>query len=91
MGQKTTIKKDRRLLKLKYWREVAGLKQSDFATLLGCKAPNYSQKEAGKAEIRLSEMLKLQAALNETLRKQKRLNQKDDGSYTELTLDDLFR
>lgn len=67
--QKATAKTDKRLLKLKFWREKVGLKQDDFATLLGCKKSNYCLKERGVSEIRLSELIKLQKAINQKLEK----------------------
>lgn len=66
-----------KLIKLRYLRDKANIKQEDFATLLGVKKAAYSQKENGKIELRLSEMLKIQKALNEKL---------DE----ELVLDDIF-
>lgn len=62
-------KYDKKLHKLRYWREVAGLKQDDLALLLGCKGSNYCQKENGKSEIRVSELLKIQQAINQRLAK----------------------
>ena len=70
----------RKLHKLKYWREVAGFKQSDFALLLGCTTQNYCLKELGSTELKRTEMLKLQAALNKKIEKQ----------GTKLTLDEIF-
>lgn len=66
-----------KLIKLRYLRDKANIKQETFATLLGVKRAAYSQKENGKIEFRLSEMLKIQKALN------KKLGEK-------LTLDDIF-
>lgn len=66
-----------KLIKLRYLRDKANIKQETFATLLGVKKAAYSQKENGKIEFRLSEMLKIQKALN------KKLGEK-------LTLDDIF-
>jgi DNA-binding XRE family transcriptional regulator len=74
-------KSDKRLHKLKYWREKVGLKQEDLAVLLGCKRSNYCQKETGKAEIRLSEMLKIQKAINRILVKM---------DMPEISLDEMF-
>ena len=79
--QKTAIRGDRKLHKLRYWREVVGLKQDDLAVLIGCKKANYCQKELGKTEIRRTEMLKIQSAINRRLAK--------NGHQT-LTLDDIF-
>jgi len=73
--------KDTRLLKLRYWRERVGLKQDDLALLLGCKRANYSQKENGRTNITLTEMLKIQNAINKRLVKM---------GLTQVTLDDLF-
>lgn len=67
--QKTTIRNDKKLHKLKYWREKVGLKQDDLALLIGCKGSNYCQKERGNSEIRLSELLKIQKAINQRLEK----------------------
>jgi len=66
-----------KLIKLRYLRDKANIKQEEFATLLGVKKAAYSQKENGKIEFRLSEMLKIQKALN------KKLGER-------LTLDDIF-
>lgn len=66
-----------KLIKLRYLRDKANIKQEAFATLLGVKKAAYSQKENGKIEFRLSEMLKIQKALN------KKLGER-------LTLDDIF-
>ena len=79
---KITAKNDKRLLKLKYWREKLGLKQEDFALLLGYKKSNYSQKENGRSEFRLSEMLKIQKAINDRLKKM---------GEPELILDEIFK
>lgn len=67
--QKATVKNDKRLLKLKFWREKVGLKQDDLAVLIGCKKANYCCKERGSSEIRLSELLKIQKAINQKLEK----------------------
>ena len=66
-----------RLIKLRYLRDKAGIIQKDFATLLGVKTAAYSLKERGKVEFRLSEMLKIQKALNKKLGE-------------DLKLDDIF-
>ncbi|MDF2537459.1 MAG: helix-turn-helix protein [Herbinix sp.] len=72
----------KKLHKLKYWRGVLGLRQEDVATLIGCKKAYYCEKENGKAEIGLSEMLTIQKAFNKKLEKM--------GSETVLILDDIF-
>jgi transcriptional regulator with XRE-family HTH domain len=80
--QKTTIKNDKRLYKLKYWREFVGLKQEDMAVLLGCKTSNYCQKERGNTEIRLSEILKIHKVINQRLA---------NLGEPQITLDELIR
>jgi len=75
------LKIDKKLHKLRYWRERVGLKQDDLAVLLGCKRANYCQKETGKSEIRLSEMLKIQKAVNQKLEKM---------DMPSVTLDELY-
>lgn len=70
-----------RLLKLKYWRERAGLKQEDLALLLGYKISNYSQKERGKVGFQLREAFLIRDAINKRIAK--------DG-YSPLTIDDIF-
>lgn len=74
---------DKKLHRLRYWREKVGLKQDDLAILLGCKRSCYCRKENGSAEIRLSEMLKIQMAINKKI----------ETEYNEehkLTLDEIF-
>lgn len=80
MAQKATLKTDKRLHKLKYWREKVGLKQDDIAVLLGCKSSNYCLKERGQSEIRLSELLKILKVINDRLKKM---------DLPEITLDEL--
>lgn len=80
--QKTTIKTDKRLHKLKYWREFVGLKQDDLAVLLGCTNSNYCLKERGNSEIRLSELLKILNVINQRLAKM---------GEAQITLDELIR
>ncbi len=75
------VKTEKKLHKLRYWREVLGLKQDDMATLLGCTTSNYCIKEAGKTEIKRSEMLLVQKTFN-TMRAKAR--------ESALTLDDIF-
>lgn len=72
---------DKKLHKLKYWREVIGRTQDDFALLIGCKRSNYSQKENGKVEIFLSEMTTIQSVINKELGKMGR---------PRLSLDEIF-
>ncbi len=74
-------KANSKLHKLRYWREVLGLKQGDVAILLGCKSSNYCQKENGKTEISLSEMKTILAAFNKTL---------DKLGRPKLTMDELY-
>lgn len=74
-------KTEKKLHKLRYWREVLGLKQDAMATLLGCTTSNYCIKEAGKTEIKLSEMLLIQKTFNAMREKVKE---------SALTLDDIF-
>ena len=45
------IKSDKKLHKLKYWRGVLNLTQTDVATLLGCKKANYCEKENGNITL----------------------------------------
>ena len=80
--QKTTGKSDKKLHKLRYWREVVGLRQEDIAVLLGCKKSNYCQKERGSSAIRLSELLKIQKAINQRLEKM---------GEPSITIDELVR
>jgi len=70
-----------KLHKLKYWRGRLGLKQEDLATLLGYTVSNYCLKENGNTEIKRGEMLKIQKALNDQLKK---------AGQDPLTLDDIF-
>ena len=79
--QKATIRNDKKLHKLKFYREYVGLNQEDFAVLLGYKVSNYCQKEIGRTELKRSEMLKLQKAINDRLVK--------TGKQA-VTLDDIF-
>lgn len=74
-------KQDRKLHKLKYWREVVGLKQADFAVLIGCNTPNYSMKENGNVELKRTEMILIQNALNARLK---------EAGKDPLTLDEIF-
>ena len=64
------------LIKLRYLRDKAGILQEEFATLLGVKKAAYSLKERGKIEFRLSEMLKIQKALNKKLGEDLKLDRK---------------
>jgi DNA-binding XRE family transcriptional regulator len=73
--------RDKKLHKLRYWREVLGLKQEDMAVLLGCNPSNYCQKELGKVEIKRTEMISIQTAFNKM-----RKNQGTDP----LTMDEIF-
>ncbi len=73
---------DKKLHKLKYWRELVGLKQDDLALLIGCKRSNYSQKENRKVEIGLTELLKIQKAINTRLVKM---------GKPEITLDEMLK
>ncbi len=75
------VKRNAKLHKLKYWREVAGFMQADFAVLLGCTVQNYSLKESGKTELKRGEMIALQSALNKEMEKSKGVK---------LSLDDIF-
>ena len=72
---------DRKLHNLRYWRGKAGLKQEDLAILLGCTEQNYNMKENGKTELKRSEMLSIQKALNQKLKK---------SGEESLTLDQIF-
>ena len=78
---KKTIKTDKKLHKLKYWRGVVGANQDDFAVLIGCKRSNYCSKENGNTEIFLSEQKKIKEELNKQLEKR---------GMPMLTLDDIF-
>jgi len=62
-------KTNKKLHKLRYWREVVGLKQDDISVLLGLKSTTYCQKENGTSEIRLSELIKIRDAFNKILEK----------------------
>lgn len=75
------LRNSRKLHKLKYWRGVLELRQEDVATLIGCKKPNYCEKENGNTEIGLSEMITIQKAFNKKLEKL---------GKAALTLDDIF-
>ena len=72
---------EKKLHKLRYWRDIAGLKQSDLAILIGCTEQNYNMKENGNTELKRKEMLSIQGALNEKMKKIGR---------DVLTLDDIF-
>lgn len=72
---------DTRYLKLKYWRQKLGLKQSDLAILLGFNPSNYSQKENGRGKFYLQEAMQIQSAFNKMLKKK---------DMPLLTLDDIF-
>ena len=74
-------KQDKKLHKLRYLREVAGLKQDDMAVLIGCTKPNYCLRENGKVEFRLSEIWTIKDALNEKFKKE---------GKPEVTLEDIF-
>jgi DNA-binding XRE family transcriptional regulator len=58
------------------------IQQEDFAVLLGYKRSNYCQKELGKQDFKLSEMLKIQKAINQRLEKQDK---------PPVTLDEIFK
>ncbi len=79
---KTTTKKDKTLHKLRYWRNYVGLNQEDFAVLLGYTTSSYCQKELGKIDFRLSELLKILKAVNDRLAKM---------GHKEITLDELIK
>jgi DNA-binding XRE family transcriptional regulator len=78
---KKTIKSDKKLHKLKYWRGVVGASQADFAVLIGCKRPNYCAKENGNTEIFLSEQKKIKDEINKRLAKM---------GMPVITLDEIF-
>lgn len=73
--------KNKKLLKLKYWREYLDLGQTDLAMLLGCKRPCYCKKELGTIDIRRSEMMIIQKEFNKKLK---------DMGLPLLTLDEIF-
>lgn len=79
--QKVTRGNDKKLHKLRFYREYVGLSQENFAVLLGYKVSNYCQKERGRTELKRSEMLKLQEAINGRLAKMDK---------PAVTLDDIF-
>lgn len=74
-------KTPKKLHKLKYWRGVLEFSQDDMGLLLGYGKANYCQKESGKIEIGLNEMLTIQKAFNKKLAKM---------GQPALTLDDIF-
>lgn len=73
--------KNKKFLKLRYWREYLGLDQQDMAILLGCQRSNYCEKENGNIRFYLLECVTIQDAFNKRLKK---MDQK------ELTLDEIF-
>ena len=75
------IKSDKKLHKLKYWRGVLNLTQTDVATLLGCKKANYCEKENGNITLGITEAIAIQKAFNKMLEKQ---------GKPALTIDDIF-
>ena len=54
----------KKYLKLQYYRGLFGIKQADFAQLIGCKASNYSSKENGNVPFTLEEVREIVDALN---------------------------
>jgi DNA-binding XRE family transcriptional regulator len=79
--EKTVRRNDKKLHRLRFYREYVGLNQKDFALLLGYKVSNYAQKENGRTELKRSEMLKLQKAINDRLEKM---------GKSPVTLDEIF-
>lgn len=71
---------NRKIHKLVYWRNVAGFKQADMALLLGCSEGAYCLKENGNTELKRTEMISIQDALNKKL-------QREDKP---ITLDEIF-
>ena len=73
--------KNKKYLKLKYWREYLELSQEDMAVLLGCKRSNYSEKEKGNTSFYLQEAILIHETFNKKLKKM--------GQAT-LTMDEIF-
>lgn len=59
----------KKYLKLQYYRGLFGIKQADFAQLIGCKASNYSSKENGNVPFTLEEVREIVDALNKHCKK----------------------
>jgi predicted transcriptional regulator len=80
--QKSTQKKDKKLHNLRKFRDEFDIRQEDFAVLLGYKKSNYCQKELGKIEFTLSEIIKIQKAIND---------RREKIGLPPVTMDEIFR
>jgi DNA-binding XRE family transcriptional regulator len=80
--QKTTHRKDKKLHNLRKFRDEFDIRQEDFAVLLGYKKSNYCQKELGKMEFKLDELLKIQKAIND---------RREKVGQPPVTLDEIFK
>lgn len=77
-----SVSKDKRYLKLKYWRQKVGMKQEDMAIILGYKtSSNYAQKENGKGKFYLSECILITDTINKLLKKK---------GEQQVRIDDIF-
>ena len=78
-GKKTT--KSNRFLKLKYYREMYGYSQIDFADLLRKTVSSYSHKETRRTPFDYNEMILIYQELNRAAKK---------AGDAPITLDDIF-
>lgn len=75
------ITNNKKLHRLKYWRESLGFSQDDMGALLGYSGANYCQKETGKIKVDLCEAIKIQKAFNK---------RRVEKGLAPLTLDEIF-
>lgn len=76
------MSRDKRYLKLKYYRQKLGMNQEVMSQLLGYKSTsNYSAKENGNGKFYLSEAIIILGAFNKLL---------DKTHAQKLTLEDIF-
>ena len=74
-------KKDKRLLKVEFYRKKYGFTQNEFAEILGIKQASYSAKVSGKTAFTLDQTKALQSVLNKKA-------MVEDGIF--LSLDEIF-
>jgi DNA-binding XRE family transcriptional regulator len=73
--------KDKRYLKLKYWRQKLYLSQDDMGVMLGCKKACYSKKENGIVNFTLNEAFVIIEKFNKKI---------VNMGYEPLRIEDLF-
>ena len=73
--------KSNRFLKLKYYREMYGYSQKDFADLLRKSISSYSHKETRRTPFDYDEMILIYQEINRAAKK---------SGDAPLTLDDIF-